>query len=62
MIDIMISHNEDEKIIEPHTDLTKEQVKHFFKNKISYLYSVAEYDEDNEIIERLNGLEWMSIN
>ena len=55
-----ISHNEDEEIGAAHTDLDEESTMNFLMETDAYLYSVAEWDnEEDEIVERLNGQEWL---
>jgi len=55
-----IIHNEDEEIGVAHTDLDEESTMNFLMETDAYLYSVAEWDnEEDEIVERLNGQEWL---
>lgn len=57
-----ISHYDDEPIKEPHEDLSQEDTFNFLMKVDAYLYSVGEYDEDDDQIERLNGEEWLEQN
>jgi len=55
-----ISHNEDEEIGLVHIGLDEESTMNFLMGTDAYLYSVAEWDnEEEEIVERLNGQEWL---
>lgn len=56
-----ISHNEGEEIGVAHIDLDEESTMNFLMETDAYLYSVAEWDnEEDEIVERLNGDEWLN--
>jgi hypothetical protein len=57
-----ISHNEDEEIGVAHIDLDKESVFNFLNEAHPELYSVSEWDENDDIVERLNGEEWLQQN
>jgi hypothetical protein len=53
-----ISHNEEIGVA--HTDLDEQSTMNFLMGTDAYLYSVAEWDnEEDEIVERLNGQEWL---
>lgn len=54
-----ISRNDDEPIGMHTTDLDPEAVLAFLEEVDAYLYSVGEYDEEDECVERLNGQEWL---
>lgn len=55
-----ISHNNGEEIGVAHVDLDDESTMNFLEEVADpYLYSVGEYDEDDECVERLNGQEWL---
>lgn len=54
-----ISRNDDEPIGMHTTDLDAEAVMDFLESVDAYLYSVGEYDEEDEQVERLNGQEWL---
>lgn len=55
-----ISHNEGEEIGVIHMDLDDESTMNFLLETDAYLYSVAEWDNEEEaIVERLNGQEWL---
>lgn len=55
-----ISHNDGEEIGVIHTGLDDESTMNFLMETDAYLYSVAEWDdEEDEIVERLNGQEWL---
>lgn len=55
-----ISANNDEEIGQKVTDLDAEAVLAFLEEVDAYLYSVSEWDEDDECVERLNGDEWLN--
>jgi len=55
-----ISANNDEEIGQKVTDLDAESVLAFLEEVDAYLYSVSEWDEDDECVERLNGDEWLT--
>lgn len=56
-----ISRNDDEPIGMHTTDLDAEAVLAFLQETDAYFYSVSEWDnEENEIVERLNGDEWLN--
>ena len=57
-----ISRNDDEEIGLKTTDLDADAVLAFLEEVDAYLYSVGEYDEDEECVERLNGEEWLNQN
>lgn len=57
-----ISHNYDEEIGMAHENLDQEDTFNFLMDVDAYLYSVGEYDEDDNQIERLNGEEWLEQN
>lgn len=57
-----ISRNDDDPVAGLHqtTDLEKEQIREFLSTVDDpYCYSVAEYDGDDDVVERLNGEEWL---
>lgn len=54
-----ISRNDDEPIGMHTTDLDSDAVLAFLEEVDAYLYSVGEYDEEDECVERLNGQEWL---
>lgn len=54
-----ISRNDDEPIGMHTTDLDAEAVMAFLETVDAYLYSVGEYDDEDEQVERLNGQEWL---
>ena len=55
-----ISRNDDEPIGMHTTDIDEQAVLDFLESVDAYLYSVGEYDEDEEQVERLNGDEWLN--
>ena len=55
-----ISHNNSEEIGVAHADLDDESTMGFLVETDAYLYSVAEWDEDDNLVERLNGEEWLN--
>jgi hypothetical protein len=55
-----ISRNDDEPIGMHTTDLDAQDVLDFLESVDAYLYSVGEYDEEEEQVERLNGDEWLN--
>ena len=55
-----ISANNDEEIGQKTTDLDAESVLSFLEETDAYLYSVGEYNEEDECVERLNGDEWLN--
>ena len=54
-----ISHNEGEEIGIAHVDLDEESCMNFLLDTHAELYSVGEYDGEEECVERLNGAEWL---
>lgn len=57
-----ISHNYDEAIGMVHEGLDAESTMNFLLEVDAYLYSVSEWDENDDIIGRLNGEEWLNQN
>jgi hypothetical protein len=57
-----ISSQDDSPIGVCTTDLDAQEVLSFLSQTDAYLYSVGEYDEDEECVERLNGQEWLDQN
>lgn len=55
-----ISANNGEDIGQIVTDLDAEAVLAFLEETDAYLYSVGEYDEEDDCVERLNGDEWLN--
>jgi len=55
-----ISRNDGADIGQKVSDLDAEAVLAFLEETADiYLYSVGEYDDDNQRVERLNGEEWL---
>jgi len=54
-----ISANNDEEIGQKVVDLDAEAVLDFLEEVDAYLYSVSEWDGEDECVERLNGDEWL---
>jgi hypothetical protein len=54
-----ISRNDSEPIGMRTTDLDADAVMDFLESVDAYLYSVGEYDDEDEQVERLNGQEWL---
>lgn len=42
------------------TDLDASEVLAFLEEVDAYLYSVSEWDDEDECVERLNGEEWLN--
>jgi hypothetical protein len=54
-----ISANNNEEIGQKVVDLDAKAVLAFLEEVDAYLYSVSEWDDEDECVERLNGDEWL---
>ena len=55
-----ISSDDGEEIATIHTGLCSNEVLAFLEEHEASRFSVAEYDESDDQIERLNGEEWLN--
>lgn len=55
-----ISRQDGEPIGMRVTDLDASEVLAFLEEVDAYLYSVSEWDDEDECVERLNGEEWLN--